>query len=89
MTWLFSLSLVVVSLVLVYVNNFNDKIGYCEKPIIKLRACLNPLSFYKNWFLALAHKNWFLKKLGGVFGDQFLKAENQFLETEMTYVPLI
>jgi uncharacterized membrane protein len=57
MTWLFSLSLVVVSLVLVYVNNFNDKIGYCEKPIIKLRACLDPLSFYKNWFLALAHKN--------------------------------
>jgi hypothetical protein len=45
--------------------------------------------FYKNWFLALAHKNWFLKKLVGVFGDQFLKAENQFLEMEMTYVPLI
>jgi hypothetical protein len=51
---------------------------------------LDPLSlFYKNWFLALAHKNWFLKKLVGVFGDQFLKAENQFLEMEMTYVLLI
>jgi hypothetical protein len=23
----------------------------------------------------------------GVFGDQFLKAENQFLETQMTYLP--
>jgi hypothetical protein len=39
---------------------------------------LDQLSFYKNWFLALAHKNLFLKKLGGVFGDQFLKAEKQF-----------
>jgi hypothetical protein len=26
---------------------------------------LDPLTFYKNWCLALAHKNWFLKKLGG------------------------
>jgi hypothetical protein len=24
-----------------------------------------------------------------VFGEQFLKAENQFLEMQMTYVPLI
>jgi uncharacterized membrane protein len=38
LTWLFSLSVVVVSLVLVYVNNFNDKIGYCEKSIIKLKV---------------------------------------------------
>jgi hypothetical protein len=27
-----------------------------------LSDCLDQLSFYKNWFLALAHKNWFLKK---------------------------
>jgi hypothetical protein len=31
------------------------------------RSCLDPLSFYKNWV--------------ELFGDQFLKAENQFLET--------
>jgi hypothetical protein len=27
-----------------------------------LRDCLDPLSFYKNWFLLIAHKNSFLKK---------------------------
>jgi hypothetical protein len=40
----------------------------------QVRVCLDLLSFYKNWFSAIAHKNWFsaiahkkwfLKKLGG------------------------
>jgi hypothetical protein len=30
----------------------------------KVRPCLDPLSFYKIWFLAIAYKNWFLKKTG-------------------------
>jgi hypothetical protein len=38
-----------------------------------LALALYPLSFYKNWFITVAHKNWFLKKLGGVFEDQFIK----------------
>jgi hypothetical protein len=29
-----------------------------------LRACLDPLSFYKKYFLAIAQKNWFLKEIG-------------------------
>jgi hypothetical protein len=28
-------------------------------------ACLDSLNFYKNWFLAIAHKNYFIKKLSG------------------------
>jgi hypothetical protein len=41
-----------------------------------LRVCLDPLSFYKIWFLAIAYKNWV-----GMFEDQFLKTVNQFLLT--------
>jgi hypothetical protein len=54
------------------------------------RGCLDLLIFYKNWFLPLGHKkpvskkNWVV-----VFGYQFLKAKNHFLETKITYVPLI
>jgi hypothetical protein len=38
-----------------------------------VRVVLDSLSFYKkNWFLALAHKNWFLKKLDwGVWRPAF------------------
>jgi hypothetical protein len=44
------------------------------------KACLDPLVFlYKNWFLVIISKNWVC-----VFGDQFLKIENQFLKTQMT-----
>jgi hypothetical protein len=45
-----------------------------------VRLCLDPLSFYKIWFLAIAYKNWFQNKSWvGVFGDQFLKTLNRFL----------
>jgi hypothetical protein len=47
------------------------------------------LSFYKNYFLAVAPKNWFLKNWVEVFGDQFLKADNPFFETQMTCLSLI
>jgi hypothetical protein len=46
---------------------------------LTLRTCLYPLNFYKNWFLAIVHKNFVFKKLGVVFGDQFLKIINQLL----------
>jgi hypothetical protein len=48
-------------------------------PLTILRASLDPLSFYKNYFLAITHKNWFFKKWVGVFEDQILKIINQFL----------
>jgi hypothetical protein len=33
-------------------------------PWNKLRACLDPLQFLKNFFLKIVSKSWFLKKLG-------------------------
>jgi hypothetical protein len=54
-------------------------------PLTILRASLDPLSFYKNYFLAITHKNWFFKKMGksvwrpdsknckSIFIEQFLK----------------
>jgi hypothetical protein len=41
----------------------------CSCVLIIFRACLDLLNFYKNWFLALAYKNYVLKKLDEVFGD--------------------
>jgi hypothetical protein len=51
-----------------------------EKSATVIRLCLDPLSFYKICFLAIAYKNWFLNKNWvGVFGDPFLKTINQLL----------
>jgi hypothetical protein len=44
-----------------------------------LRPYLDPLNFYKIWFLAIVYKNWVLKNWSGVFEDQFLKTVNIFL----------
>jgi hypothetical protein len=59
-------------------------LGCAGLKTICLSPYFDPLCFYKKWVLALAHKNWFLKKLGEVFEDQFLKAKNQFLKTKLT-----
>jgi hypothetical protein len=40
-----------------------------KSSILKLRVRLDAFSFYKNWFLAISYKIWFLKKLSWLFGD--------------------
>jgi hypothetical protein len=51
-----------------------------EREKDKSQVYLNPLSFYKIWFLVITYKNWFLNKsCVGVFRGQFLKIVNLFL----------
>jgi hypothetical protein len=45
----------------------------------KQLACWDPLQFLKNWVSKIVSKNCFLKKLLGVFIDQFMKFVNHFL----------
>jgi hypothetical protein len=45
--------------------HFNVFMAHVVIPIMwEGRASLDSFSFYKNWFFTLAHKIWFLKKLG-------------------------
>jgi hypothetical protein len=47
----------------------------------ELRPCLDPLIFYKIYFLAIAYKNWFLKKLGvGVWRPVYKNYKSTFVE---------
>jgi hypothetical protein len=43
----------------IIVTSIDGRNGQAKQVV---RPCLDPLIFYKNWFIAIASKNWFLQK---------------------------